>query len=165
FYKNNSKLTLRNFRLIISYSCPKSSDVSSDIQKLSKIKSRLFQSLKTLSSAWVWHPRDLLETVEGILNFSSSLGVNKRTYNPFQLLSSQILTGGNLQDLDHHLVLGGDKIVHKNFRVIDTPSQWSSFGMQNLIGDVFKDAYRINYPFFIHYAVHYPLQSKQENSF
>jgi conjugal transfer ATP-binding protein TraC len=165
FYKQNATLTLRNFRLIISYSRPKSSDVNSDIQQLSKIKSKLFQCFKTLSPAWVWRPKDLLETVEGLLNFSPNPILNKRTYNPFQLLSSQILSGGGLQDLDHHLLLGKEKNAHKSFRVVDTPSHWSSFLMENLIGDIFKDAYRINFPFYIHYGVHYPVQAKQESSF
>ncbi len=45
------------------------------------------------------------------------------------------------------------------------PAIWSPLAMQNLIGDPTRDNYRLNFPFFLHYGVHFPKQSTAENHF
>jgi len=48
---------------------------------------------------------------------------------------------------------------------VDFPDAWSLPEMQALIGDVLRDAFRIQEPFFLHYGVHCPKQSKEEFNF
>src|SRR5262249_40619747 len=88
----------------------------------------------------------------------------KRTYNKYDTISSQLMTGGRVNITENGLLYNAEA-AHKNFRVIDTPSQWFPHLMQQLIGDFYRDTFRINAPFFIHYSVHFPKQVKIENSF
>lgn len=167
FFKENLSLKTRNFRVLISFSKTKTNDLYRDIAQTAKVKAKLIQSLKALAIVWNWRPLDLIETVGTLTNLSLSTKWNKRTYNPFQLLSDQISLGGGLKISDDFLTLnsGEGEVICKNFRVIDTPTQWSAFSMSNLIGDLFRDSYRINGPFYIHYGVNYPNQNKEESSF
>lgn len=94
--------------------------------------------------------------------------VQKKDWNCFQTLSSQLTTGGAVKVKEDGLEWRTNEkkdIHYKSFRVVGFPSFWSLAAMQNLIGDVFRDNYRINVPFYLHYGVHCPKQSKAGQDF
>ena len=49
----------------------------------------------------------------------------------------------------------------RSFGVRDFPSAWAQWGMQELIGDFFRDALRIPCPFLFSFAIHAPCQERQ----
>jgi conjugal transfer ATP-binding protein TraC len=57
-----------------------------------------------------------------------------------------------------------DEAAFKSFIVSDTPTEWSP-AMHTLIGDPLRDNYRLNFPFFLHYGVHFPKQDQAEKKF
>ncbi|MFI5343144.1 MAG: type IV secretion system protein TraC [Chlamydiales bacterium] len=163
-YLEHPRISPRMFRFILSYSIPYTENEG--IHDLVNVKEKLLKMIKSMTSASLWKPKDLLQSVGGILNFSLKSELIKRSYNPLQTISGQLLTGGKLQvDKESLSWENNTKASFKSFRVIDTPSYWSHHSMQNLIGDVVREGFRINYPFFIHYGVHYPHQEKAESSF
>ena len=164
FYLSNPLISPRMYRFILSYSVPYSK--INALQPLLDAKEKLLNALRALTQATLWTPRDLLQALGGILNFSLKQELVSRTYNPLQSLSSQLLTGGKLHVGQNALSWDNATKAHfKSFRAVDTPQYWSHQGMQHLIGDILRDGFRIHYPFFIHYGVHYPNQEKAESSF
>lgn len=164
YYRTHLANSARIFRFIISYSIPIGTNLEGDVRRVSQVKAKMMEAFKSLTGVWTWKPKELLETGGALLNFSLDTAVNRRTYDSYQSLSSQLMTGGKL-NINEDFLLWNEEVAHKSFRVVDTPSQWSPHGMQQLIGDFYRETFRINYPFFIHYGVHFPSQAKVENSF
>lgn len=168
YFEGHPHLSPRIFRFILSYSLPLSNDpIQETMRKLGDVKDKMLKVIRSMTKAFPWNPQDLIETVGGLVNFSQKTDLVKRTYNPYQSIASQITTGGKIQVEEDQLIIkkGLDETCYKSFRVIDTPSHWSQVSMQNLIGDVTRDSFRIPYPFFIHYGVYYPPQGKAESNF
>lgn len=163
-YLNHPSTSPRMFRFIISYSVPY--EKSEGFQNVIAAKEKLLNAMRSLTSASLWKPKDLLQAVGGMINFSLRQELVNRSYNPLQSISSQLITGGKLHIEGDSLSWDNNTEAYfKSYRVIDTPQYWSHHGMQNLIGDILRDGFRIHYPFFIHYGVHYPNQEKAESSF
>lgn len=53
----------------------------------------------------------------------------------------------------------------KTYEVVDYPSEWALSYMGDLLGDFFNASYRIPSPFYLHYGIHFPSQSKVEAKF
>jgi conjugal transfer ATP-binding protein TraC len=165
-FRNHKNFSPCLFRFVFSYTVPfkgKIENNNSLIQKL-KIKKekclRIFRA--STKSAHFWKPSDLLEFVGGLVNFSFNTKAFTPTWNPYQNLASQIPTGGSLKIEDEQIVWKKESCVFKSFRAIDFPEFWSLLQMQHLIGDVERDSYRLNNPFYLHYSVHCPNQASIE---
>ncbi len=165
FFSENKNLSARIFRFFLSYSIP-IKELEKDVILLSEIKEKILKSLCSLTSAFAWKPKDLIETVGGLLSFALKPELLRRNYSPFQNISSQLTSGGGLKILTDRLSWdNATQTQFKSFRVVDTPSEWSSGAMQCLIGDFLRNGFKIKHPFFIHYGVHYPSQEKAEKNF
>jgi conjugal transfer ATP-binding protein TraC len=163
FYLNNPHVP-RLFRFILSYSLPY--EKIDDFEALVSTKEKILNAMRSLTNVALWKPKELLQAMGGMLNFSLKQETIPRTYNPLQSLSSQLISGGKMHLEGETLSWQNATEAHfKSFRVIDTPYCWSHYGMQQLIGDIMRDGFRIHHPFFIHYGVHYPNQEKAESSF
>lgn len=167
FFKKQTFFSPRLFRFFFSYSIPLGKDINASKKQLVEIREKIVKSLKSMTYVFNWKPKDLLETIGGLVNFNFSTEVMRRNWNQFENLSNQIPTGGELS-IHENCLSWGDEVNDpklKTFRVVDTPSQWPPIAMQALIGDIFRDTFQINQPFFIHYGIHFPKQSTVENSF
>lgn len=167
YLRHSSKINPRIFRLVISYSIPLDSPV--DLQGLAKLKEKrdkFLETLRPITHIVSWRPEELLEFVGGLVSFSLDTKMQRRKWNPCQTLSSQMTTGGKVGIEEDRLEFSTDTDTDfKSFRAVDLPAIWGLNQMQSLIGDVFRDAFRVPTPFFIHYGVHVPKQSKMESSF
>ena len=161
----SSALSTRIFRFILSYSSQTTD--SSQLEKLKNKRERILKTLKSFTYAFSWDIHQFLDTTSGLLNYSLSKEVQKRHWNPFQPLSSQLPSGGGRLKIDGDgLQWETDNQIHlTTFRVVDFPDAWSLTEMHSLIGDAMRDAFRIQEPFFLHYGVHCPKQSKEELNF
>ena len=156
----------RMFRFMLSYSIPYGECFENDLSALEEKKNTLLKTLNNMTYAFVWEPRDFLETVGGMINFNQSPEVFSRKWNPLDSLSRQITTGGRISVREHDLVWRTEQPMHfKSFRATEYPDHWSVYAMNLLIGDCFRRAYQIVEPFYLHYGVHCPKQSKEEASF
>lgn len=165
-YRKKSTLFPRIFRFIVSYSCPHKGNLIAEMSRLSQNKDKIEKNLGTMSSLFSWEPQDFLRAVGGLVNFDLSTSVEQRQWNPFQLLSSQIPTGGKIEVEEDYLLWKREKeVAFKTYRSINTPDYMSMQVMGNLIGDVMRDSFQIPCPFFIQYGVHMPNQEKSESSF
>jgi len=165
FFHQSNKITPRLFRFIFSYSVQGKYDPII-LEKLNEKKEKILKTLKGLTYAFSWDVDDFLETTSALINFTNSREVKKRNWNPYQTLSSQLPTGGALHIEENYLKwLTDEPTFLKTYRAVDYPNYWSLHEMQRLIGDVFRDAFRIEVPFYLHYGVHCPKQSKEEGKF
>ncbi len=165
--KNSENFSCKNFRFIFSYSTPIQKDCEiSQMERLVVKREKILKLLKAITYSFVWGIGDFLNTVNGMINFSNEPKIEKKKWNPYQTLSSQFQAGGSLVVKTNGLEWKDNgNIEFKSFRVVDFPDHWSLNAMQNLIGDVFRDAYRINDPFYIHYGVFCPKASQVEHDF
>jgi len=154
----------RMFRVFISYSFPHQGDYSGKAALLETIRLRMLKLFQTITRAHGMGPQTFLETASWMLNANLSTEFPRRKHNILDDLSTQMMAGGDTE-VRKDLLLFDDKVAFKSFIVSDTPSQWSSSFMQNLIGDPYRDSYRLNFPFFLHYGVHFPIQSRIEKTF
>ena len=109
-------------------------------------------------------PQTFLEVAGGMLNFKPSTELKRRQHNILEDLSTQLMMSGETRVEKDALYLD-DNIAFRSFYVSDMPANWSPLAMQNLIGDQTRDNYRLDFPFFLHYGVHFPEQSKAEKKF
>lgn len=170
-FKESKKVSPRIFRFIFSYTVPiKGGSVldTSLFQPLKMQQVKILKMFNSLSYAFGWTPKHLLEFVGGLVNFSLDTEVHRREWNEYQTLASQLPTGGILKVKEEGLEWKGDKntnINFKSFRVVGFPGFWSLASMQHLIGDALRDNYRLSVPFYLHYGVHCPKQSKADKDF
>ena len=163
YYEKNSKILPRNLRFIFSYSAPLDDAKLKDLQNK---RERIQKILSSMTYCYEWTVKEFLATVGGLINLSLAKESYKRSWNPCQTLSSQIGAGASLHVTDRYLSWNNEGTAAlKTYRVVDYPGVWSLGSMQNLIGDYFRDSYRLNTPFYIHYGVHCPKQSKEESAF
>jgi conjugal transfer ATP-binding protein TraC len=156
----------RDFRFFISYSVPyKSEFKASQKRSMKDIRAKFLKKFNTISYAKSLVPKDLLELLDGMVNFTFSSEKRQRKWNPYDSLSSQVSTGGALDVEDSHIEWKGEENCFKSFRVVDSPDHWSIYSMSQLIGDAFKNSYRFEGPFLIHFGVHVPAQEKEGSSF
>jgi conjugal transfer ATP-binding protein TraC len=166
FLKKNKKQAIRLFRCILSYSMPLSKDPQEDLKRIVEIKQKFLKTLTSLSYAFPWNAKLLIENVSGLINFSHSAELERKSWNPLDTLSSQIQGGGKLEVEENQLIWKKDpEAIFRSFRITESPSHWPFFAMQKLIGDVFRDGFRMHHPFYIHYGVHCPKQDAAEASF
>lgn len=162
-YYLNSHHSTRMFRFFLSYSAP----LATSQEKLKNKRERILKTLKSFTYAFSWDVHHFLETISAWFNYTPSREIHKRHWNPFQSLSSQLpLGGGMLKIGEESLRWETEQPIHaKTFRVTDFPEAWSLPEMQTLIGDALRDSFRLPYPFFLHYGVYCPKQSKEEFNF
>ena len=157
----------RLYRFIFSYSAPvEAQRYDQQIAALKAKKEKILKLMKSLSYSWCWTPQDFLDTIGGLLNVSQKGTLQKRQWNKHETLSNQLTTGGKLSIEETGLKWQTDtETLFKSYRVVDFPDEWSLQQMSQLIGDPFRDAYRIDTPFYLHYGVHCPSSSKVEGEF
>lgn len=164
-FLHSKTVTPRIFRFILSYSAQgKCNPLSLD--KINGKKNKILKTLKGITYAFSWDVEAFLETTTALISFSSSQDTKKRHWNPFQPLYSQLSTGGMMKVEEDHLEWNNESHSQlKTYRAVDYPHFWSLHEMGRLIGDVFRDAFRIEAPFYLHYGIHCPKQSKEELDF
>ena len=168
YFKESNKVSPRIFRFIFSYSIPINGNLDTSLfQPLKNQKTKILKILSSLSYAFSWTPKNLLEFVGGLVNFNMGTEVQRREWNPFQTLASQLPTGGmlNVKEGGLEWKTQNTSTNFRSYRVVGFPSYWSLASMQHLIGDVLRDNYRVSVPFYLHYGVHCPKQSKADQDF
>lgn len=161
FFRENKTVSTRLFRFILSYSIENHDNA---IQQLTEKRTKILKTLESLTYAFSWTAKHFLDTVGSLINFNFSSSVERRQWDRYTNLSQQLPMGGNIQ-VDEDFLQWKSGAFLKTFRLVDTPTYMHPLNMQNLIGDVLRDNFRINHPFFIHYGVHCPDQNKAESFF
>ncbi len=166
FFRSNNHLSPRIYRFILSYSITHKNLDAKGLESLNEKKERILKILSSFSYAFTWTVNQFLETVGGLINFTNDSSVKKMQWNRYESLANQLTQGGSLKWNEDGIEWKNEtEMLFKSFRVVNTPEYWSLAQMQLLIGDLIRDTYRVNFPFFLHYGVHCPKQSKLENSF
>ncbi|MBB63443.1 MAG: type-IV secretion system protein TraC [Waddliaceae bacterium] len=156
----------RMFRLIISYSeKSKRSAISQQIQEIASIKDRMMKIFSSQSHCFFWTADDFVRSLSSLVNFDTEdKHPPKKSWDSMNLLSEQLSGEGGISVKEDGLKWG--KNCHfKSYRVADYPDSWSLIGMSQLIGDVFKDSYRIPCPFVLHYGIHCSNQDEANKNF
>jgi len=163
-YFSQGEITARNFRFFLSYSLPFKDNYAKEASLLDGIRERLLKLIQTFTPAHGMGPQVFLETAGGMLNMKLSSEFKRRKHNILDDLSTQMMTGGEIEVKKDYLLFD-DEVAFKSFNVSDMPPSWSYKSMQNLIGDPLRDSYRLNFPFFLHYGIHFPNQEQAERKF
>lgn len=165
-YLTKSKdASARNFRFIISLSMP---GQPSDhlCKKIIDKKLIMHAALDSLTQTYDWGPHNLIDLASAFINFSFHPTPLKKKWNPLQSFSSQIPSGGKITIEEEGIQWSSENpVTLKTYRAVDYPDFWHLNLMGNLIGDFYKDSFRINTSFFIHYGIHCPKQSKEESTY
>jgi conjugal transfer ATP-binding protein TraC len=174
---------IRDFRCVISYSEPcqggildqglqsglhqsRLSQSRLSQPRLLSLKEQLMTSFQTLGSpVKVWEGEDLLQSLDGLINFTPTTAVAPIRWNPYDSLHQQIpqattawtvtLEGIKLQGSPQGSPQ--DSLI-RAYSVRREPDYWSLHAMGELIGDPFRELMRLTCPFLIHYGVHIPKQ-------
>jgi len=157
----------RQFRFILSYSIPRKDEVNPIfIQKLKDAKERILKILSSFTYAFAWDAEQLVQALDGIVNFELQPYPTKRQWNPLEDLSYQLPYKSGFLEIypDSLLWNRNEQAQFKSFHVCDFPKMWSNHSMQKLIGDLYKEPFRIPTPFYLHYGVHCPPQNKEETA-
>jgi conjugal transfer ATP-binding protein TraC len=155
-------LPIRNFRCIVAYGQPGFSLNPVEEQKLLQLKEHVTTALKTLGMpVLTWHADDLLNTLDGLINFNQHTEVADLKWNPYQSLSQQIpAVGTSYQVTKSGVVLNEEETLIRTYSVGRQPDQWSLHAMGELIGDPLRDLLQIPCPFLMHYGIHICNQDK-----
>ena len=159
--KSCDTASLRNYRLIVSYSVP--SGLYGNGELLS-VRERILGALESITAAKKWNADDFLTHVGSLINFDLSRDSISRKWSDLSLLSDQLPRGGVLK-VEEERLLWEKEAEFKSYRAVDFPDYWSLSAMQALIGDLFADSYRIKVPFVIHYGIHLPKQDRANAAF
>lgn len=152
----------RNMRCIISYSQSGTLDNPVEQEKFSQLKDQIKTALMTLGvPVRFWDAADLINTLDGILNFDQSIHSKDLKWNPHDSLDLQIPTRGNsLSVSKDYLALNEGESVIRTYSVRREPDHWSLHAMGDLIGDNMRDLMQIPCPFMINYSIHISNQDK-----
>lgn len=146
----------RNLRCIIAFSQP--GDLENPVTKETflQLKDQVRTALMTLGvPVGFWTAHDLINTLDGILNFDERLTSPNLRWNPHEALNLQIpLAGQSLGISKDHIALNEGASVLRTYSVRREPDHWSLHAMGDLIGDAMRDLMQIPCPFMIHYGVH-----------
>lgn len=163
--RSDSDSPPRNLRFLLSYSVPRGENLDErTLQKLKSAKERILGILTSFTFAKELDAEDFLQFMDGLINFEMKDPSIKRTWNPLEDLSVQLPRKGFALGVhpDGLSVSHEEEIGFSSLQVDEYPPVWSNHGMQKLIGDLFKEAFRIPSPFYLHFGVHCPAQAKEE---
>jgi conjugal transfer ATP-binding protein TraC len=151
---------VRTFRVLLSYSQPKSSLDS--IEKLLSLREQMITTL----NGWelptnLWNPEDLIRGLDELLNPSSALETLPFVWNKHESLSHQMMSPDTRMEVTPSALLFGDtegeassRKVMKLYTTRLLPPLWHLGGMGILIGDPFDNFLRLKDSFFLSYGVH-----------
>ena len=111
FLKENSTsfknmASLRNFRCIVSISLRNKRENPVELQGLVDLRHQVVTTFRTLGlSVQVWAPKDLLQFVNDILCFESSVVSKPVDWNPYDLICNQVGTSTSILQLDPQNIL------------------------------------------------------------
>ncbi len=152
---------LRNFRCIIAYSQAGHADNPVEEHKLLQLREQVKTALQTLGMpVKAWNADDLLNTLDGIINFNQQIEPADLKWNPYDSLDTQIPAATSLQITKDYIAVNEGASVIRTYSVRREPDQWSLHAMGDLIGDPMRDLLQIPCPFMIHYGIHICNQNK-----
>lgn len=161
-FNSEHHLPIRNFRCIVAYSQSGFSLNPVEEQQLLQLKEQVTTALKTLGMPVIcWDANDLLNTLDGIINFNTQTEPADLKWNPYQSLSQQVPASGfSYQVSKSGLNINEGEALIRTYSVRREPDQWSLHAMGELIGDPLRDMLQIPCPFLIHYGIHICAQDK-----
>ncbi|MCB1116529.1 MAG: type IV secretion system protein TraC, partial [Chlamydiia bacterium] len=157
----------RNYRFFFSYSAPKppEKETLEFLEKLSQKKQKALATFGRISVARAMLPIDLIGAVSGLVNFSRDTHLNMRPkWDTHNYLSKQMCLPGAIEDKESHLIFHqeGKASQFKTYEVLEDPSHWTFSHNFNLIGDFKTFSQHIFSPFYIHYGIYFPNQTRSE---
>lgn len=153
---------LRNFRCIVAYS--QAGDLGNPLeeQKILQLKDQIKTALKTLGMPLKeWTADDLLQTLDGWVNFTNSADTTPLKWNPYDTLNEQIPSTAHAWHVSKECVAineGASQI--RTYSVRREPDYWSLYAMGDLIGAQDRDLLQLPCPFMIHYGIYICNQEK-----
>jgi conjugal transfer ATP-binding protein TraC len=152
---SSSSIVLRKFRCILSFSRSRVAENDVTKKELVKLRENIVSTLKNAHIfAWTWDAEDLIQTLDGLINFQNEVGRPKLSWNPYDDISSQISSPEmhfTIEEDAVSLQFGNNKV--KTYSVRRYPELWSLYAMGDLIGDQFNALSTIQTPFLLHYGV------------
>jgi conjugal transfer ATP-binding protein TraC len=161
-FDEDAAQTIRDYRCIVSYSQLGIPENPVDEQKILQLKEQIKTALTTLGMpVKCWDADDLINTLDGILNYTKTTQSSNLKWNPYQSLETQIpIAGNSLQVHKDHIALNEGETLIRSYSVRREPDYWSLHAMGDLIGDTMRDLLQIPCPFMIHYGIHICNQEK-----
>ena len=148
-------MPLRNFRCWVAYSQEGSVENPVLKQKFLSTRDQIQTSLETaglLTNLWTAH--DLVQTLDGLINFKPTTYPSKLTWDESQLINQQIPSSETLYQITKDgLVLNEGESQIKTYSVRSEPEYWSLHAMGELIGHSMRDSLQVPYPFLMHYGI------------
>jgi len=157
---------VRNFRCILSFSCPFDTQKLSNpvaLEAISRLKEQICTTLEMLRLyPRVWRPGDLLTTLSGILFLDpKTTEIPYQKWNPYQRISEQLSDPEVAMHVSqNNLSIREGDVSICSYTITGFPQEWSLYAMHTLIGDEERDQGQIPCPFILHYGIYVPFQEK-----
>lgn len=152
---SSPSIVIRKFRCILSFSrsLVEENDVTKkELLKLREVIVSIFKNARIFTRTW--DAEDLIQTLDGLINFQNEVGRPELSWNPYDDISSQIPSPEmhfTIEDDAISLQFGKNKI--RTYSIRRYPELWSLYAMGDLIGDQFNTLSTIQTPFLLHYGV------------
>ncbi len=160
-------VTPRDFRCLVSYSEPGTCSGPVEIMAMGHIREQVIAALKTLGvPVKPCNADDLIQFMDGVVNFSLSPEASTRTWQPRDSIHQQIpQIGANIQVDKEGLHLDGGVSTIRTYSIARAPRYWSLHAMGELIGNTERDLLRVKVPFILHYGMTICDQGKIEDRY
>lgn len=175
YFLNLSTPLPKSFCVLVSYSQRDKS--KKGVEKLTTKKNKLSKILSLSMPVRSWQPEDLMSHIQSFAGFNGSKEVPKKKWNQLAFINEQLKSKqGLLKVAEDHIEFSGEDhfstqhqnsltYLLKSFEVIDFPDYHHWSVMHELLGSSLRDSLKVQYPFYIQYAIHCPSQAKAMTQF
>lgn len=163
FFLQTDAASPRIFRCVFSFSMPKGKEkeIPHLLEKLKEKKKKAIAIFSRISHAIDLDPARFIDLLSGLIHLKEGPKVWKRD----TFLSKQITKTSTPLEVKNERLTLSKTIDLRTYEAVDVPEQWSLAHMGELIGDFLNASYRIPTPFYLHYGIYFPSQSKAEARF
>ncbi|MDB2613578.1 type IV secretion system protein TraC [Chlamydiales bacterium] len=165
---NGDVVTIRDFLCIMSYSeSIKGGNLEEQIQHIQAKRDRMLNMVNSFTYAFNLTVTGLIRLTKDLLYFDFNPHKDSTKWDPLSSLPSQIASSKGKMTVEKSGIHidAEEEVRFKSFRATDVPENWSTYQMEGLIGDFYRETYKIKAPFYINFSVYMPSQEKEENRF
>jgi conjugal transfer ATP-binding protein TraC len=153
---------IRDFQLIISVSMSHSGSEDNKAALIS-LRDNFLNTFRSIHlTAQAMPIERFMSLVSDLINPTLSTEAQVRQWDPYNSLSQQLVSAENHLLIDEDGLQFSHAMEARCFSVHDFPKAWAQWGMNELIGDLYRDALRLPCPFLIQFSVTVPERDKAE---
>jgi conjugal transfer ATP-binding protein TraC len=148
-----SLTTLRDYKLLISYTVPGHVEDIIPKEQLMEVRTQLQQALRLVGlPTRVLDADGFISELSNILNIKGETRLERRKWNPHDIISRQIIDQDMSFEVTPDYVVCEDTVV-RSFVPKQSPNYWALPHMDRFLGDLLSHESSVPCEFFLHYGL------------